>query len=152
MGDLRETFMLSIERDYGPYQVRECDGVGPGGESERDRIRRWLFSRFEQSREVFAGVFDAIKENIQARYGVPDLATIKRAVEIYQEEYGVRLYSRPDLPRFDVVRRTEEDEADSAQIRQIAQDAGINTDKDGWLARYIFQTIARRREAEKVSA
>ena len=111
-----------------------------------------FFSRFEQSREVFAGVFDAIKENIPARYGVPDLATIKRAVEIYQEEYGVRLYSRPDLPRFDVVRRTEEDEADSAQIRQIAQDAGINTDEDGWLARYIFQTIARKREAEKVSA
>lgn len=152
MGDLRETFMKSIERDYGVYPGRSCEQGNGHFESERDRIRRWLFLRFDQNREVFVMIFDAIRENIPPRYGAPDLATIKRAVERYQEEYGVRLYAKPEARDFVPIVRTEEDIWEAEKVQRLAEEAGINTQREGWFTEYLLRETGRNREGMERSA
>ena len=147
MVDMRETLIKSIEREYGRYvSVQEVGDECFG--SERDHIKRWLFSRFEQNRDVFIQVFEAIKENVPTRFGVPDLATVKKAVEQYQEDHGVRLYARPEMPRIVARVRSTEDEADSEGVRLHAEAAGIDTRVDGWFVRYLFLELERRRRDE----
>ncbi len=97
-------------------------------------------------------IFDAIRENIPPRYGAPDLATIKRAVERYQEEYGVRLYAKPEARDFVPIVRTEEDIWEAEKVQRLAEEAGINTQREGWFTEYLLRETGRNREGMERSA
>lgn len=115
-----------IEGRYGAYE----------GE-EREVVAGYLNARIEASQETVARAFDAIRQACMTGFGPPDEARVKAAITAYEDEYGVDLRSR--RPERSVPEPESVSEAETEQLREIAERAGIDTREEGWMARYFFR-------------
>jgi hypothetical protein len=127
-----------IETRYGSYTDEERDAVGG-----------YLSGRIEPSREVLVQTFAAIREECPIRFGPPDEATVKKAILAYEDDTGIRL--RRKAPS--VERSTPEPEPltpeEESELLAMAETAGIDTSREGWMQQFLFQKLGELAEAKK---
>ena len=115
-----------IENRYGPYS-----------EDEREAVGGFLAWRVDTSPEILGRAFDAIRQAHEIRFGPPDEGKVRTSIIEYEKEYNFSL--RPRGTMRSVPEPEPVSEAEAEQLREIAEQAGIDTSKEGWMARYFFR-------------
>ena|GEM_PF-3488589 len=127
-----------IETRYGSYT-----------DDEREAVGGYLSGRLEPSRDVLVQAFDAIREECPIRFGPPDVATIKRAIMTYEEEIGVRLRRKIETPERSVPEPEPLTPEEESELLAMAETAGIDTSREGWMQQFLFQKLGELAEAKK---
>ncbi len=132
--EMIELFMKSLTapKNYGPYADADT----------RADVAAFLLRRYGEDKETLQKVMIAIKEACPLRFGPPDVATAKKAIEDYEKEYCTAIrYSPP--PREYPPATIEDREEGIIDLKAKADAIGIDTQKDGWVAAYFFARMAQ---------
>ena len=128
--------VLSIEKRYGAYADKDL----------RSDVGRFLYRRFGDDEHCLELVGDAVNEYHEVRFGPPDVATIRKAISAYEEAYNGII--APEQKR--IVETPTEREIEETRIdcKRLAQERGIDTNKDAWAAQYFFSVMAEQKAKE----
>ena len=78
MPDMLDLFLDSVEGYFGTYPTAEI----------REDVRSYLSRRIPATKAHFSSVFEALKEKQAIRFGPPDVATTKVAIEEWEKDRG----------------------------------------------------------------
>jgi hypothetical protein len=134
-----DALLSLIEGRYGAY-----------GDDEREEVAAYLPRRVDLARENLARVLDAIREECPIRFGAPDVATIKQAIQTYETEYALSLRAAPPLSARDYRPIEAPTPEDDAELRRMAETAGIDTSREGWMQRYLFRRLGELSKEKKL--
>lgn len=134
MPDLLDQFMDSVERYFGAYEIK-----GEARADIRHDVKRYLAGRIDPSRANLIAVLQAMKEHQPVRFGPPDVATTCEAIKDYEAQHGSLRPEYRDARTYEPVEPVTEE--DTVDVRRQAEEIGIDTSKDGWMAKYLFSHL-----------
>ncbi|MFZ2635560.1 MAG: hypothetical protein WAX33_04390 [Rectinemataceae bacterium] len=129
---LLKAFITQLEKDYHEEYDPQV----------RLDVAAYLSRRLSVDRQTLSAAMAAIKAQHALRFGPPDVATCRKAFELYEESEGTSLRPRP-VPsgvKLDIPSVQEIIEA-SAALKDRATKAGINTKTEGWLMQLILHDL-----------
>lgn len=139
MNDNTQRFIAKIEQRYGKYASDE----------DRHDIAAFLIRRYADHLETLGMVMTAIKENCETRWGAPEVAKIKEAIDKYQKDYGTRIeFKEPRRPAVTAEERNAIREETLIDIKKMARERGIDTSKDSYAANLFYALMAEQKAKE----
>lgn len=133
-----DALLSLIQGRYGAYD-----------DDELGEVAAYLSRRVDLARENLSRVLAAIRENCPIRFGAPDVATVKQAIQLYETEYALSLRAAPPLSARDYRPIETPSPEDDAELRRMAETAGIDTSHDGWMQRYLFRRLGELSSAKR---
>ena len=128
--------VLSIEKRYGSYVDKDL----------RSDVGRFLYRRFGDDEHCLELVGDAVNEYHEVRFGPPDVATIRKAISAYEEAYdGIIAPERRQVIEAPTEKEVEETRMD---VKALARERGIDTNRESWAAQYFFAVMAEQKAKE----
>jgi len=126
----------AIETRYGAYTDKEL----------RKDVGRMLFRRYHDDKQCLDYILEAIKEYQETRFGPPDVAQIVKAVEKYEDAYGLAIIPprRPALERIDPKEMIATREETLIDLRETAKKYGIDTTKEAWVSSLLLAQVAEK--------
>jgi len=126
----------AIESRYGVYTDKDL----------RKDVGRMLFRRYHDDKQCLDCIIEAIKEYQETRFGPPDVAQIVKAVEKYEDTYGIAIIP-PRRPILEPRNREEEQnirEETLIDLRETAKKYGIDTTKEAWVSSLLLAQVAEK--------
>lgn len=132
---LLELFIAQLERDYsGRYDAQL-----------RKDVTAFLRRRVALDEKTLPIVMSAIKERAALRFGPPDVATIKEAIQIREDETSSSLRPKANGADYIPILPDPEECAEArAKIKAKAQALGIDTSRDGWLVKLVMSEARKK--------
>lgn len=126
---LLELFIAQIERDYsGRYDAQL-----------RKDVAAFLRRRVAMDEKTLPVVMSAIKERAALRFGPPDVATIREAIQTREDETSSSLRPRANGADYiPILPDVQEVIEASSVIKARAQGLGIDTTREGWLMKLVM--------------
>ena len=136
MNENTQRFIAKLESRYGTYKSDE----------DRHEIAAFLIRRYADHLDTLGMVMTAIRENCETRWGAPELAKIKEAIDKYQKDYGEKIQFKE--PRYESVSKEElvrQRGETLVDLKKEAEKAGIDTRSEHWVAKYAMKKIETER-------
>lgn len=144
MNDNTQRFILKLESRYGTSDKPKYK------DEDRNEIAAFLLRRYADHLDTLGMVMAAVRENCQIHYGLPELAKIVDAINKYQKDYGTRIeFKEPRRPTVTEEERNAIREETLVDIKRMAQERGINTNKDAYAADLFFHLMAEQKAKEE---
>lgn len=143
MNDNTQRFIAKLEQRYGTVDKPRYS------DEDRNEIAAFLLRRYADHLDTLGIVMTAIRENCELRWGLPELAKIKEAIDKYQKDYGMRIqFKEPRAATIDKDDLIEQRGETLVNLRKEAEKIGIDTASEHWLAKYAMKKIETERGAK----